>query len=101
MNTPYYALVTTKSTPLNLREEPDSDSDSIAKMPKGETVLVKDEIDNWAIVEYNGITGYSNLSYLTPISPATDVKEKDKITITIPANVAKELLDALSAEMTD
>ena len=25
----------------------------------------------------------------------------DKITITIPANVAKELLDALSAEMTD
>lgn len=101
MNTPYYALVTTKSTPLNLREEPDSDSDSIAKMPKGETVLVKDEIDNWAIVEYNGITGYANLSYLAPISPATDVKEKDKITITIPANVAKELLDALSAEMTD
>ena len=59
------------------------------------------QMENKEIVEYNGITGYSNLNYLTPISPATDVKEKDKITITISANVAKELLDALSAEMTD
>lgn len=101
MNTPYYALVTTKTTPLNLREEPNSDSISIAKMSKGETVLVKDEIDNWGIIEYNGITGYASLNYLNPISPATEVDKENKITLTLSLSTVTELLNAINAELVD
>lgn len=98
---PYYAIVTTEKDPLKMRKEPNTNSAVITKIPKGELVLINQEMNGWAAVEYNGYSGYTSLAYLSKTSSTPAESDKNKITITISADAAKELLNALSAEMTD
>lgn len=98
---PYYAIVTTEKDPLKMRKEPNTNSAVITKIPKGELVLVNQEINGWAVVEYGGYSGYASLAYLSKTSLVPAEPNKNNVTITISADVAKELLNALSAEMTD
>lgn len=98
---PYYAIVTTEKDPLKMREEPNTSSTVITKIPKGELVLINQETNGWAAVEYNGYSGYASLTYLSKTSFIPAEPNKNNVTITIPMDVAKELLDALSAEMID
>ena len=98
---PYYAIVTTEKDPLKMRKEPNASSAVITKIPKGELVLINQETNGWAAVEYNGYSGYASLAYLSKTSSNPVESDKNKITITISVDAAKELLDALSAEMTD
>ena len=98
---PYYAIVTTEKDPLKMRKEPNTSSAVITKIPKGELVLINQETDGWAAIEYNGYSGYASLAYLSKTSSTPVESDKNKITITISVNAAKELLDALSAEMID
>ena len=98
---PYYAIVTTEKDPLKMRKEPNTSSAIITKIPKGELVLINQETNGWAAVEYNGYSGYASLAYLSKTSSTPVESDKNKITITISVDAAKELLDALSAEMTD
>ena len=84
-----------------MRKEPNTNSAVITKIPKGELVLINQEMNGWAAVEYNGYSGYASLAYLSKTSSTPVESDKNKITITISVDAAKELLDALSAEMTD
>ena len=97
----YYAIVTTEKDPLKIRKEPNTNSEVITKIPKGGLVLVNGEMNNWAEVEYNGYSGYASLTYLSKTSLIPAEPNKNNVTITISMDAAKELLNALSAEITD
>lgn len=97
----YYAIVTTEKDPLKMRKEPNTNSEVITKIPKGGLVLVNGEINNWAEVEYNGYSGYASLTYLSKTSFIPAEPNKNNVTITISMDAAKELLNALSVEITD
>ena len=84
-----------------MRKEPNTSSAVITKIPKGELVLVNQEVNGWAAVEYNGYSGYTSLTYLSKTSLIPAEPNKNNVTITISMDAAKELLDALSVEMTD
>ena len=71
------------------------------KVIKGELVLINQETDGWAAVEYNGYSGYASLTYLSKTSFIPAEPNKNNVTITISMDAAKELFNVLSAEMTD
>lgn len=48
---------------LNLRENPDSDSESLALIPNGEKVTVTEFSDGWGKTSYNGETGWISMQY--------------------------------------
>ena len=56
--------VKTKGSVLNIRVEPKSGAESLAKVPNGTPLTVVDCIEGWAKVEYNGVTGWVNTAYL-------------------------------------
>lgn len=58
------ATVTTKSSPLTMRQTAGNGGKEITKIPKGETVEVLKKGD-WALVSYHGKEGYVNSKYLT------------------------------------
>ena len=51
---------------LNIREAHDSSSKSLGKIFPGEKFTVTKMSDQWAHVEYNGITGLVNAAYIQP-----------------------------------
>ena len=57
------AVVQTKSSPLTMRKKAGEDSETICKIPKGETVTVLEK-GSWALVEYDGHQGYVREKYL-------------------------------------
>lgn len=61
--------VITKSSNLNVRQEPNINAPVIGKFAKGTEVVGLEEIGGWAKVELpDGKTGYSSLTYLEKIS---------------------------------
>lgn len=56
--------VKTKGSVLNIRTEPKSDADSLAKLPNGTPIKVVDCIEGWAKVEYNTVVGWVNTAYI-------------------------------------
>lgn len=58
--------VKTKGSVLNLRVEPVSDSESLAKIPNGTPITVIGCEPGWAKVEYNGVTGWVSTAYIEP-----------------------------------
>lgn len=59
-------IVTTLSTPLNVRERPTTKSNVIFKLPKGAVVNVTSDIINGFYgVEYDGKKGYCSSQYIT------------------------------------
>ena len=58
------ATVITESSPLRLRESPSVDAETLESMPKGSTVIVLRLEDEWAYVDYQGISGWCSAQYL-------------------------------------
>lgn len=56
--------VKTKGSVLNIRIEPKSGAESLAKVPNGTPITVVDCIEGWAKVEYNAVTGWVNTAYI-------------------------------------
>ena len=65
--------VTTNSAPLSIRSGHGSSFSSLGTIPKGATVTVTKasgtSASDWAHVEYNGISGYASMEYLTKQEP--------------------------------
>lgn len=57
--------VTTQSTALNLREQPSTSSQILAKIPKGAKIPIIGTDGNWYLTRYNGIQGYVSSDYVT------------------------------------
>ncbi|MCQ2202720.1 MAG: SH3 domain-containing protein [Bacteroidales bacterium] len=61
--------VVTKSSNLNVRQEPNINAPVIGKLAKGTEVVGLEEINGWAKVELaDGKVGYSSLTYLEKLS---------------------------------
>lgn len=56
--------VKTKGSVLNIRTEPKSDGESLAKVPNGTPLTVVECEPGWAKVEYNTVIGWVNTAYL-------------------------------------
>ena len=78
--------------PLNLREQPNTDSEIEDMLPNGTQVTVRQHDSEWSLVDYNGTSGYLLNQYLefwtggenalqTVAGPAEDieVEEDDEI----------------------
>lgn len=63
----YRAQVATQSGPLNLRDAPNTSARILTAIPKGATVEVLKEPNQWVPVRYNGQSGYASLQYLKRI----------------------------------
>ena len=89
-----YATVATgdDTLPLNLREQPNTDSEIEDMLPNGTQVTVRQHDSEWSLVDYNGTSGYLLNQYLefwtggenalqTVAGPAEDieVEEDDEI----------------------
>lgn len=57
-------VVKTNGGVLNIRNEADKASESVAKIPNGTAVTVLKSIAGWAYVDYNGTMGWVNAAYL-------------------------------------
>ncbi len=56
--------VVTSSGNLNIRRYPNTTSQVIASAPKGATLTVLGQWNNWYTVNYNGTVGYANADYI-------------------------------------
>ena len=59
--------VKTKGSVLNIRIEPKSGTESLAKVPNGTPIKVIDCIEGWAKVEYNTVVGWVNTAYIEAV----------------------------------
>ena len=60
--------VKTKGSVLNIRTEPVSGAESLAKVPNGTPITVIDCIEGWAKVEYNSVVGWVNTAYIEAVA---------------------------------
>lgn len=60
-----YGIVTTASSPLNLRARPTIESEILTQIPRGANVKILGQFGDWYVVNYNGIEGYANSRYIT------------------------------------
>lgn len=58
------AIVVTENSPLRLRKSPSLDAEAIESMPKGSQVIILRQEDDWAYVDYQGISGWCSAAYL-------------------------------------
>jgi hypothetical protein len=65
-----YGKVVTNSTVLNLRKEPSTNSEILAKIPKGKQVLIKQQNykKGWHKIKYGGNLGYAAVEYIKILS---------------------------------
>jgi len=68
MNITYYKVVTETGSILRIRSERSVDSLKIGEIPDGGVVAVRQIIDGWAYVEYDGVVGWSSMDYLQIIN---------------------------------
>lgn len=61
-------VVTTQSTALNIRSQPNINSTVIGQMPKGARMEILGESGNWYRIAYNGTIGYSSKDFITVVS---------------------------------
>jgi SpoIID/LytB domain protein len=61
---PVQATVSLSSGNLNLRKNPDTESDVLTRIPDGARVTVTQESSGWCAIHYNGFSGYVMRSYL-------------------------------------
>lgn len=77
---------------LNLRENPDSDSESLALIPNGEKVTVTEFSDGWGKTSYNGATGWISMQYAEyymsgTVTDAPDIIEETTSTTTATTSI--------------
>ncbi len=73
--------VATKDDPLGLRLEPNTDSDRIIYVPKGEEIEVLAVWEDWGYVVYEKTGGWLSMNYLELIS-SNKTSEKSNTTTT-------------------
>lgn len=66
--------VTTTSLPLNIRNTHSTSGSVIGSIPKRTTVYVSKSNGTWAHVNYNGISGYCSMDYLTKEPVEYDIR---------------------------
>lgn len=59
------AVVSTSGSNLRMRSGPSTDYEVVGSIPNGSTVTMLDQDGSWALVEYNGTTGWCSTKYLT------------------------------------
>lgn len=74
--------VATKDDPLGLRLEPNTDSDRLIYIPKGEEIEVLAVWDDWGYVVYEKTGGWLSMNYLELISANKTTTEKTTTTTT-------------------
>jgi uncharacterized protein YgiM (DUF1202 family) len=52
---------------VNLRTEPNTDCEVVTVLESGTTLELQEESDGWALVDYDGQTGYVSTDYITAI----------------------------------
>lgn len=57
-------IVNTKSSNLNVRKYPGTDSAIVGKLAKDAEVEVEEIVDGWARIQYNDATAYCSAEYL-------------------------------------
>lgn len=60
----FYGMVATGSGNLNIRNYPSLDGKIIGTIPNNAAVLITGAINDWYVVNYRNITGYSNSNYI-------------------------------------
>ena len=61
---------------LNLRTEPNKDSERLCQMPEGSIVTVTDELSGWSQVKYYDMEGYAMSKYLEEIKEGGNQDEE-------------------------
>ncbi len=74
--------VATKDDPLGLRLEPNTDSDRLIYIPKGEEIEVLAVWEDWGYVVYEKAGGWLSMNYLELISANKSTTEKTVATTT-------------------
>jgi len=69
------AIVATESGSLNLRSEAQSGSKVLARIPKGETILILQKMTTWSYTSYQGNYGYVMNAFLTFSATAADTTD--------------------------
>ena len=71
-----YAIVTTQSSALNMRAQPQTASGIVTTLPRGAKVgVIEWRTDGWVRVSYEGYLGYASATYLTPEHQASEPDE--------------------------
>lgn len=82
---PIIYYVDTKETPLNIRVDPEQNSEIIGQIPQGENVEIWEIVDNFGAVLYGDIEGWINLAYCKPgenPNPTAEVSDTVYVTDT-------------------
>lgn len=58
-------IVTTQSSNLNMRAEPSTNAEVIARIPKGTRINILGEDNGWYLISYNGRQGYVFSNFVT------------------------------------
>lgn len=83
--------------PVRMRRVPGTDGETITKVPVGTAVEVLEQAEGWAKIQLpDGQKGYMMTQYL---AMQGDAAAADVVTIDLPRDAAKALLDALSEVM--
>ena len=72
-----------KSTTLNLRSEPSTDSKVIHKLSKGQEVQVVEVEGDWALVEFGEYKGYVSTTYLSDTKVNQAHSQKKELAVLI------------------
>ena len=89
----YEAVVVADSgSNVRMRKRPTTDSETLTKIPLGETVQVNESAQGWAQIEWNGQTGYMMTKFLQRVE-----EEADTPPMTLETRVA--LLEEIVAEL--
>lgn len=59
------------TTRVNLRVEPNTSCEVITTLAEGTQLEMLGEEDGWAVVEYQGRTGYVSVNYIEEVTPET------------------------------
>ena len=95
-----YAIVTTQSSALNMRSQPQTGSAIVTMLPRGARVgVIEWRNDGWVKVSYENAIGYASASYLTPEGQADAPEEMPAGTMAT-VNTASDALNLRAAPST-
>lgn len=92
----YTAMVAASSgDTVRMRRAPSTESDTIRKVPVGETVTVRETAQGWAQIEWGGVIGYMMSQYLLADDEEPAQPDDEYVTIELPRQMAETMLDLL------
>jgi len=59
-----WGTVVTGGSNLNIRSYPSLQGNIIGSIPNGASVMINGAVENWYVVSYNGVTGYSSSDFI-------------------------------------